>query len=185
MADPEAPAAHPFAAVRARRSVDELFVSMQQSLVLYTGQADMKANIVITTSSLVLTVSAALWNEGDTRWGLGVVALFTLAALVSAITVVIPKFKLPKQRVDRPEFESHENPLFFGHFAAIPRDRWVEIVADIAKDDADLYEVQARDIHDQGVYLIEKKYRHLRFAYMMLALAFIGGAVAQSVAALV
>jgi hypothetical protein len=177
--------AHPFQAVEARRSVDELFFSMQNSLVLYTGQADMKANIVITTSSLVLTVIAALWNEDRARWGLGILAAGTLMALISAITVVIPKFRLPKQGKARIDLEAHENPLFFGHFAAISRERWVEILADIASNDVDMYEAQARDIHDQGVYLIQKKYRHLRFAYIVLAIAFVGGAVAQSIAALV
>jgi len=51
--------------------------------------------------------------------------------------------------------------------------------------DAALYEAQAVDIHDQGRYLVEKKYRHLRLAYMFLGLAFLAGAVAQTIATLV
>jgi hypothetical protein len=36
-----------------------------------------------------------------------------------------------------------------------------------------------------GVYLVQKKYRHLRTAYMFLGLAFVAGVVAQAVATIV
>jgi hypothetical protein len=174
---------HPFRQVRARRAVDELFRNAQQALVAYTGQADMKANIVITTSSVVLTLVATRWSEHSLRPGLTAVSMFTLCALLTAITVVIPKFRHPPKDEVRMDFAESENPLFFGHFASMPRDRWVEIVADIAADDATLYEAQARDIYDQGRYLMEMKYRHLRLAYVFLGLAFVGGIVVQVIAA--
>jgi len=172
----------PFSEVHPRRSVDELFRNVQQSLVAYTGQADLKANIVITTSSLVLTIVATRWSEHSLRPGLLALAVGTLLALITAITVVIPKFRLPGVGEVRHDFETHENPLFFGHFASMPRDRFAEIIAEIAADDAKLYEAQVLDIHDQGKYLVEKKYRHLRMAYILLALAFLAGATAQAIA---
>jgi Family of unknown function (DUF5706) len=175
----------PFAEVRARRSVEELLRNIQQALVAYTGQADLKANIVITTSSLVLTIVATRWSERSLRPGLAAVAIGTMLALLTAITVVIPKFRFPRKGEVRHDFEPHENPLFFGHFASMPRDRFVEIIAEIAADDTGLYEAQTLDIHDQGQYLVEKKYRHLRLAYVFLALAFLAGAAAQAVATLV
>jgi len=172
----------PFADVHSRRSVDELLRNVQQALVAYTGQADLKANIVITTSSLVLTIVATRWSEHSLRPGLAGVAVGTLLALLTAITVVVPKFRFPRKGEVRHDFDSHENPLFFGHFASMPRDRFVEIIAEIASDDSGLYEAQTVDIHDMGRYLLEKKYRHLRLAYMFLALAFVAGAAAQSIA---
>ncbi len=175
---------HPFAAVRPRRGVDELFTNIQQALVAYTGQADLKANIVITTSSLVLTIVATRWSEHSLRPALGAVAIGTLFALLTAITVVIPKFRLPRRDDVRLDFETHENPLFFGHFASMPRERFVEVMAEIATDDAVLYEAQAVDVHDQGRYLVEKKYKHLRLAYLFLGLAFLAGVVAQVVTSL-
>lgn len=175
---------NPFEKVEARRSVDELLRDIQQALVLYTGQADMKANIVITTSSLVLTVVATRWTEDSLRPGLSAVAVFTLLALVTAITVVIPKFRLPRRGEARPDFEPNENPLFFGHFASVSRRRFIEVIAEISTDDAVLYEAQTLDIHDQGRYLVEKKYKHLRLAYIFLGLAFVAGAIAQAIATL-
>jgi hypothetical protein len=171
-----------FSDVRPRRGVDEVLRNMQQALVTYTGQADMKANIVITTSSLVLTILATRWSDRSLRPGIAAMTAFTLLALITAITVVAPKFRLPAKGETRLDFAPHENPLFFGHFASMPRDRWVEVIADIASEDSTLYAAQAADIHDQGVYLIQSKYRHLRLAYVFLAVAFIAGAIAQGIA---
>ena len=178
---PDEPA-RPFADVHPRRSVDELLRNVQQALVAYTGQADLKANIVITTSSLVLTIVATRWGEHSLRPGLSAVAVGTLLALLTAITVVAPKFRLPSKSEVRTHFEPDENPLFFGHFASMPRDRFIETIAELAADDAVLYEAQVADIHDQGRYLIEMKYRHLRLAYTFLGLAFVAGAVVQTIA---
>lgn len=175
---------HPFAVVPGRRSVDELFRNIQQALVAYTGQADLKANIVITTSSLVLTIVATRWSEDSLRPGLSAVAIGALLALLTAITVVIPKFRLPGKGEVRDHFEPDENPLFFGHFASMPRDRFVETLAELSIDDAVLYEAQAADVHDQGRYLVYQKYRHLRLAYIFLGLAFLAGGVAQAIATL-
>jgi hypothetical protein len=164
--------------------VEPLLAGMQQTLVAYTGQADLKANIVITTSSLVLTVVATRWSEHSLRPALAAVAIGTLLSLLSAITVVIPKFRLPRKGEVRVDFEAHENPLFFGHFASMPRRRFIETIAEIASDDAALYEAQAADIYDQGRYLVESKYRHLRVSYIFLGLAFVAGAIAQTIATL-
>ena len=64
------------------------------------------------------------------------------------------------------------------------RDRFVEIVGEIAADDARLYEAQAADIHGQGRYLVEKRYRHLRLLYVFLGVAFPAGAIVQTIASL-
>ena len=97
---------------------------------------------------------------------------------------MVPKFRLPRKGEVRHDFEPHENPLFFGHFASMPRDRFVEIIGEIAADDAALYEAQVSDIHDQGRYLVEQKYRHLRLAYFFLGAAFVAGAIVQALATL-
>jgi hypothetical protein len=67
----------------------------------------------------------------------------------------------------------------------MPQQRFVEIVAGITAEDSRLYEAQVVDIHDQGRYLVEKKYRHLRLAYVFLGLAFLAGAVVQAFASFV
>ena len=183
--EPGARREHPFANVRPRRSVDELLRNTQEALITYTGQADLKANIVITTSCLVLTIVVTRWTESSLRPGLTALSIGVLLSLLTAITVVVPKFRLPGRGETRQSFEDHENPLFFGHFASMPRDRWIEVIGEIAADDAVLYEAQAADIHDQGRYLVERKYRHLRLAYVFLGLGFVAGVATQTLAYLI
>src|SRR5882757_1057021 len=93
-----------FAGVQPRRSVDEMLSGMKETLVTYTGQADLKANLVITTTSLVLTIVATRWSEQTLRPGLSAVAVGTLLSLLTAITVVVPKFRLPRKREVRLDF---------------------------------------------------------------------------------
>jgi len=57
------------------------------------------------------------------------------------------------------------NPLYFGHFAHLPRDRFTAELAHIMADDARIYESIARDLWGQGVVLAQRKYRYLRWAY--------------------
>src|SRR5262249_7199382 len=95
-------------------------------------------------------------------------------------TVVVPKFALPRRGEARHDFAPDENPLFFGHFASMDRGRFIEIVSDIASNDATLYEAQLADIHDQGRYLMEQQYRHLRLAYFFLGAAFVAGPTVQA-----
>jgi hypothetical protein len=134
---------------------------------------------------LVLTIVATRWSEHSLRPGLSAVAIGALFALLTSITVVIPKFRLPRRGETRHDFDPDENPLFFGNFASMPRKRFVEIVGEIAANDSLLYDAQVADIHDQGRYLVEKKYRHLRLAYVFLGLAFLAGAIVQAIATFV
>jgi hypothetical protein len=63
----DAAQADPLSGVVARRSVDYLLRNTQQQLVALTGQADMKASIVITAASLVLSISATQWDRQSLR----------------------------------------------------------------------------------------------------------------------
>src|SRR5262249_23241006 len=90
-------ARQPFADVRARRAVDELLRNTQYALVTFTGQADLKATIVIPPSSLMPPIVAARWSDHSVRPALAGVGLGAVLALATAITVVIPKFRLPRR----------------------------------------------------------------------------------------
>ena len=91
------------------------------SLALFAATANLSV-------PLVLTLVATRWTEKSLRPGMSALAVGVLLALLTAITVVAPKFRIPRKGEERHAFEAHENPLFFGHFASMPRDRFVEIV---------------------------------------------------------
>src|SRR5262245_66608667 len=109
-----AASADPLADVVGRRSVDYVLRNTQQQLVALTGQADLKASIVITASSLVLSISATQWDRESLRPGLFFLAFGMLGALMSAILAVMPKFRLRREQLT--EFPNPSNTLFFGDY---------------------------------------------------------------------
>ena len=85
--------------------------------------ADTKANIIITVSSIVLTLSLGRLNDPQMRISVLILASFTLIALLLAILAVLPKYRPLRLRND--ELPSNFNILFFGHFAELSQERFL------------------------------------------------------------
>jgi hypothetical protein len=84
------------------------------------------------------------------------------------VLAVLPSLPTPRTGdggldVDAPGF----NIFFFGHFAELPRDRFEAMFVDVARDDARIYATLARDIYGQGVVLARRKFRMLRWSYLI------------------
>ena len=158
-----------FAAIPERNSADCLLRTMQQHHVQLSSMADTKANIIITMSSIVLTLALGRLADPDLRAASLTLAGFTLLALLLAVLAVLPKYRPLKLRdgVMPPQF----NLMFFGHFAELPRERFLEEVQGALKSDGSVYDTMARDVYALGSYLSHHKYRYLRLSY----LAFLGG----------
>ncbi|GAC1434573.1 MAG: hypothetical protein NVSMB68_06990 [Thermoanaerobaculia bacterium] len=139
-----------------RNSVDSLLRTVQQHHVQLSVMADMKASILITVSSIVATIALSRANEPRLRPALLTLAVACLIALVLAMIAVLPTFA--KRRGTR-------NLLFFGHFADMTEEEYMQAMEQITTSDELLYETAVRDIHSLGTYLHRKKYRFLRFAY--------------------
>jgi len=173
----------PFADVKSRHTVDYLLLGLQQEMVQLTGQADLKGSIIITASAIVVSVSVTQFNEADLRWSLVTLVAFVLLALLSSILAVFPKFKIHPEPGDRlpPGF----NPFFFGHFSQIPKARYLELMADVFRDDRSTYRVMVEDLYDQGVYLLRNKYRFLRFSYACFLIGFVAASVQLTITVIV
>jgi hypothetical protein len=155
-----------FADVRAHATVDYAFTMMESSLVSFSSMADTKANIMITVCSIVLTIGVTQLSSPLLRWPLVLLTLSTFLSLLLAILAVLPSGKYPQRKdgstgPDVPGF----NPLYFGHFAHLPRDRFTAELARIMADDSRIYESIARDLWGQAVVLSHRKYRFLRWSY--------------------
>ena len=156
--------AHYFRGTRPRSSVDNLLRTIQQHHVQLSVMADMKARILITISSIVATIALSRANEPRLRPALLTLAVACLIALVLAMYAVLPTFA--KRRGAR-------NLLFFGHFADMTEEEYMQAMEQITEHDDLLYETAVRDIHSLGTYLHRKKYRFLRLAYMALIAGFL------------
>ena len=165
----------PFEGVQGRSSVDNLLRTVQQHHVQLSLMADTKASILITISSIVLTIALSRSGDPKLRVALLMLAAAALVSLLLAVVAVLPTFAAPRHM--RRDFS--RNLLFFGHFAGMPEEEFMERVADVLRDDATLYETAVRDIHSLGVYLYRKKYRFLRYAYVALIAGFVAATTVE------
>lgn len=158
-----------FSNVRGRQSVDNLLRTVQQHHVQLSALADTKASLLITISSIVLTISLARASDPSLRPALLTLAGACLLSLLLAIIAVLPTFA--PRNVRRGTVA--RNLLFFGHFAMIKEEQFLDEMEKILESDAALYETALHDIYSLGTYLYQKKYRFLRYAYVFLLGGFI------------
>jgi len=169
--DDLSPAARAFAQVPERNTGDALLRTAQQHHVALSSMADTKANILITLSSIVLTLSLGRLGDPALRTSVLVLAAFTLAALLLAILAVLPRHRALK--VDGDALPREFNLLFFGHFAELPRERFLAEIARAMKADGSVYLAMANDLYSIGWYLARRKYRYLRYSYLFFLAGFV------------
>src|SRR6478672_2995404 len=82
-----------YAAIPERNTGDVILRTTQQHHVALSTMADTKANIIITVSSIVLTLSIGKLDQPELRTSVIVLMGFTLLALLLAILAVLPKYR--------------------------------------------------------------------------------------------
>jgi hypothetical protein len=160
-----------FAQVPERNTSDNILRTAQQHHVQLSAMADTKANIIITVSSIVLTLSLGKLNDPSLRIAVLILTVFTLGALLLAILAVLPKYR--PMRLDSEVLPPHFNLLFFGHFAEISRERFLDEIAQLLQPDGSIYRTQANDLYSLGIYLARHKYRYLRLSYLFFLTGFV------------
>jgi len=155
-----------FADIGSRSTLDNALRTVQQSQTQLSAMADTKASIMITVCSIVLTVGITRFQGPLLRWPLILLTVTTLTALFFAILAVLPSTSSPGSNIHIDVSAPWFNLFFFGHFSALPRERFEAMLSDLARDDALVYSMIARDIYGQGTVLAQKKYRRLRYSYL-------------------
>lgn len=167
-----------FAAIPERNTSDCLLRTMQQHHVQLSTMADTKANIIITMSSIVLTLVLGRLDDPVLRTASLTLAGFTMLALLLAVLAVLPKYR-PLKLAEGQAIPAQFNLMFFGHFAELPRDRFLSEIAGALKSDGSVYETMARDTYALGWYLAHHKYRYLRLAYLFFLAGFLLAVIVQ------
>ena len=165
------------AAVPERGSADHLLRLLQQHHVQLSTMADTKANIIITVASIVLTLALGRVKDGELSFGLMVLATFTMLALLLAILAVLPKYRRPRPIPGA--LPQQFNVLFFGHFASLDQQRYLEEMAQ-AMQPGRAYETVLRDVYGLGSYLAHHKYPYLRLSYLFFIAGFLLACVVQA-----
>src|SRR5690349_9719424 len=114
--------AEAFSRVPERNTGDVLLRTAQQHHVALSAMADTKANIIITVSSIVLTLSLGKLGDPDLRLSVLTLCVFTLVALLLAILAVLPKYRPFKLTTVELPYEF--NLFFMGHFSELSRERF-------------------------------------------------------------
>lgn len=161
----------PFARIPERASADVMLRTAQQHHVALSSMADIKANILITVSSIVLTMCLGRADDPALRVSVLTLASFTLLALLLAVLAVLPKYR--PLRISGDTLPPNFNLLFFGHFAELPRERFLEEINRAMKPDGSVYSTLANDLYSIGWYLAHRKYRYLRYSYLSFLAGFV------------
>lgn len=168
----------PFEGILGRNTADYSIMAAQRHHVQLSNMADAKANLIITVSSIVLTVTLGRINDPELRTSMLTLAGFTMIALLLAILAVLPKYR-PLRIEPGAQLPNSFNIMFFGHFSEIPRERFCALWADALRTDAAVYENLANDLYSIGIYLARHKFRYLRFSYVFFLAGFVIAALEQ------
>jgi len=177
ISDAPAPAKGQFAAVPERNTGDNMLRTAQQHHVQLSVMADIKANIIITVSSIVLTMTLGRLDDPNLRVSAVTLLIFTTLALLLAILAVLPKYR--PLRLKSATLPPTFNLMFFGHFAELSRERFLAEISGAMKPDGTVYETMAKDLYSLGYYLAHFKYRYLRLSYLFFLTGFILASLEQ------
>lgn len=152
--------------------IDYMLSETRNQLVNFSQMADTKANILLSISSVLTTVAIAKLT--DPTWILPIVALvlFMLGAILCALLAVIPSMNLlrPKKITAR---DRDFNTLFFGDYARVPYEEYLEHMQEVMNDPNRVYEVQVLEIHSAGRYLHSTKFNYIKYGYIFFFLGVI------------
>ena len=153
---------------------DHLLRQTRMHHMQLSSMADVKANILLTMASVVITLSLRYISDPVLRWTAIVLMTFCLATIVLATYAVMPHLpftirKRKSQDVDLPRF----NILFFGDFAGMAYEDYERAFEKLLNDPSEAYRAQVKEVYQLGVFLASKKYRFVRLAYLSFIIGFL------------
>ena len=150
-----------------RTAVDNILRLNYNNQLRLTLMADTKANIMITVSSIVFSITVANITNEMLLYPLMALGICSVVALVCAIIVIMPKIDYPKTKSGKIDKSSpFYNPLFFGHFAHISIREYKEEYAKRLMTDAQIMDALTGDIYGIGRVIATNKFKYLRYSYM-------------------
>ena len=146
--------------------LDHMLRTTRLHHVQLSVMADVKASMVLTISSVLITLCAPQVVKPELKWAALVLIFFCFITIVLATYAVMPKLPLalkssPPPDVDSPIF----NILFFGDFVRLNYDEYEAAMEDVLNDPTKTYQSMVRELYTLGTFLAVKKYRFVRLAY--------------------
>ena len=146
--------------------IDHLLRQTRMHHMQLSSMADMKANMLLTMSSIVITLSVPRVIDAELRWVFVVLIAFCLLTIILATYAAMPKLALFSKKPPPPDLENPSfNLLFFGDFARLDYETYANAMERVMNDPSSTYEAQVREVYVLGQYLAQKKYKYLSMAY--------------------
>jgi hypothetical protein len=148
---------------------NEINYLLQQTRVHHmqlSTMADLKANMLLTMASIVVTLAAPQVMKAGSQLPLVVLIAFSLLTILLAAYAVMPKLPFTGREATPTDVQSPQfNLLFFGDFTGMTYAQFETEMERVMNDPSLVYQAQVREIYTLGVFLAQKKYRYLRLAY--------------------
>jgi len=166
------------------RCVETMFRSVYRVQMDLTGLADNKANMMISINGIIISiVLASVAPKLDANpWLLLPTTILLIGNMVSMIFAILAARPRVSHNPGQPG-ESMEvaprggNILFFGTFANLSEDRFVQRMQAMMADKDNVYDSMIRNIHGLGSVLF-RKFVLLRYAYSSFMVALVLGVTA-------
>ena len=148
-----------------RQQLDHMLRQTRNNLVSFSQMADTKAQILLSLSSVLLSLSLTQIHEPRLTLPITGLDIFLLITIYLALMTVIGKVSVFNRRTHSVNDKDY-SPLFFGNYGDIPYDEYASHFAEIMNDADATYEVMVKDIYYAGTYLLKTKYKYMRLAYL-------------------
>jgi hypothetical protein len=148
-----------------RQQLDHMLRQTRMNLINFSQMADVKAHILLSLSSVLLSLSLTQILNPRFTLPLASLDVFLLITIFFALLTVIGKIKV-LNRTKHSVNDVDYSPLFFGNYGDIPYDEYARHFEQIMNDSDQTYEIMVKDIYYAGAYLLKTKYKYIRLAYL-------------------
>jgi hypothetical protein len=155
--------------------IDHLLRQTRMNLIQLSSMADMKASMLVTVASVVMTLAVRYLDDPGLRHAVIVLGLFCLLTVILATYAAMPRISVPPDGGNPDVASPSFNILFFGDFAGMRYDDYRDAMERALDDHNQTYEIMVREVYTLGQFLAFRKYRYVRLAYI----AFIAGLVSS------
>lgn len=142
------------------KEVHNLLVTAQTGHVALSAMADSKASILMGATFIAFSLAIGQITSHKPTLSLILLAGFALLATVLSVLAIRPQMLTPPKKAG-----PKTNLLFFGSFAGIPEEEYIDQIIGVLRTEEGVYRTMARDLYQNGQVLYRKKYRYLSYAY--------------------
>lgn len=163
------------------RGVETLFRTSYRVNMNLSSLADAKSNIMISINGIIISIIlGSISSKIDTNpWLIIPTIILLLGCLVSMVYAVLaarPRVSSKFITLDEVR-KSKANILFFGNFARMDEDDFIEGMTDLIRNTDLVYLNMIRDTYGLGMVLL-KKYQLLRVSYSIFMISLVTGVAA-------